>query len=175
MVVCMNRQDQITEAVRLRNAGQLEESHALLARLLGEYPDDPVINYQAAWTNDRMGLEHEAILFYERAIAAGLHGDDLRGALLGLGSTYRVIGRDADAVRTLALAVAQFPNDGALRTFYALALHSAGEHTRATQEFIWVILASSADPQIERYRNALAEYMEHPDELWLDGAWHARS
>ena len=139
-----------------------------------EYPDDPLVNYQAAWTLDRMGLEHEAAPFYERAIAAGLDGEDLRGALLGLGSTYRVIGRDADAVRTLAAGVTRFPDDGAMRTFYALALHSAGEHTRATQEFLRVILDTSGDPQIERYRHALTEYMEHPDELWLDGAWHAR-
>jgi hypothetical protein len=62
-----------------------------------------------------------------------------------------------------------------MRAFYALALHSAGAHTRATQEFLRVILASSADPRIERYHNALTEYLEHPDERWRDGAWHARS
>jgi tetratricopeptide (TPR) repeat protein len=171
----MDRQEQIEAAARMRDAGQLEQSRALLMQLVTDYPDDPLVNYQAGWTLDRMGLETEAAPYYERAIAAGLAGDDLRGALLGLGSTYRVIGRDADAVRTLAVGVARFPDDGAMRTFYALALYSAGEHTRASQEFLRVILASSADPQIARYRNALAEYREHPDDLWRDGAWHARS
>lgn len=169
------RQEQVAEAARLRDAGQFAESRALLLSLVTAYPDDPLINYQAAWTYDRMGLEQEAIPFYERAIAAGLDNDDLRGALLGLGSTYRVLGQDRDAVRTLAAGVAQFPDDGAMRAFYALALHSAGEHTRATQAFLRVILDTSRDPHIERYRRALTEYMEHPDELWRDGAWHARS
>lgn len=158
----------------MRDAGQLEQSRALLMRLITNDPDDPFVNYQAGWTLDRMGLETEAAPYYERAIASGLEGDNLRGALLGLGSTYRVIGRDADAVRTLAAGVVRFPDDGAMRAFYALALHSAGEHRRATQEFLRVILASSADPQIVRYRDALTEYMEHPDEVWRDGAWHAR-
>ncbi len=174
MQLSVERQEQIKAAARMRDTGQWEQSRALLMALLTECPDDPLVNYQLAWTLDRMGLETEAAPYYERAIAAGLDGDDLRGALLGLGSTYRVIGRDADAVRTLAAGVERFPDDGAMRAFYALALHSAGEHTRATQEFLRVILASSTDPQIKRYRNALTEYMEHPDELWLDGAWHAR-
>lgn len=167
--------EQIAEVARLRDAGQIDQSRALLTSLLAVYPDDPLVNYQAAWTHDRMGLEDEAIPFYERAIANGLDGEDLRGTLLGLGSTYRVVGRDADAVRTLAAGVEQFPGDGAMRAFYALALHSAGEHTQATQAFLRVILDTSRDPHIERYRRALTEYMEHPDELWRDGAWHDRS
>jgi tetratricopeptide (TPR) repeat protein len=167
--------EQIVEVVRLRDAGLFDASRALALLLLAEHPDDTALNLQAAWTHDTMGLEIEAVPFYERAIAAGLDGEDLRGALLGLGSTYRVIGRDADAVRTLAQGVSRFPDDGAMRAFYALALHSAGEDTQATQEFLHIILGTSQDPRINRYRRALTEYMEHPDELWLDGAWHARS
>jgi predicted Zn-dependent protease len=161
--------------VRLREAGSFDASRALLLALVADFPDDPEVNCQTAWTHDTMGLEEEAVPFYERAIAGGLGEEELRGALLGLGSTYRVIGRDADAVRTLAAGVARFPDDGALRTFYALALHSAGEHTRATQELLRVILETSGDPHVARYRRALTEYREHPDELWLDGAWRARS
>ncbi|HEY7907700.1 MAG TPA: tetratricopeptide repeat protein [Thermomicrobiales bacterium] len=166
--------EQIAEVARLRDAGMFEASRNLSLALLAEHPDDTMLNCQAAWTHDRMGLEDEAIPFYERAIAAGLTGEDLRGVLLGLGSTYRVIGRDADAVRTLAAGVEQFPDDGAMRAFYALALHSAGEHTAATQAFLRVILDTSDDSHIGWYRRALTEYMEHPDELWRDGAWYDR-
>jgi tetratricopeptide (TPR) repeat protein len=166
--------EQIAEVARLRDAGLFEASRALSLALLVEHPDDTMLNCQAAWTHDRMGLEQEAVPFYERAIANGLDGEDLRGTLLGLGSTYRVIGRDTDAVRTLAVGVEQFPDDGAMRAFNALALHSAGEHTAATQAFLRVILDTSRDRHIERYRRALTEYMEHPDELWRDGAWHDR-
>jgi len=169
-------EEHVAEAVRLRESGDLAAARQLLTALLADEDSrHSLANYHLAWTLDRMGLETDAVPHYERAIAAGLDSEDLRGALLGLGSTYRVNGRDADAVQTLAGGVAQFPDDGAMRAFYALALHSAGDHTRATQEFLRVILASNADPQIARYRNALTEYMEHPDERWLDGAWHERS
>jgi len=167
---------EIAEAVQLRESGDLEAARRLLLALLEQRNHGhPLVNYQLAWTLDRMGLETDAAPYYEHAIATGLAGDDLRGALLGLGSTYRVIGRNADAVRTLAAGVARFSDDGAMRTFYTLALHSAGEYTQATREFLRVILASSADPQIGQYRNALIEYMEHVDEIWRDGAWHGRS
>jgi len=167
--------ERIADVARLRDAGLFDASRARLLLLLAEHPDDPALNYQAAWTHDRMGLEAESVPFDERAIAAGLDGEELRGVLLGLGSTYRVIGRDADAVRTLAHGVPRFPDDAAMRTFSALALHSAGDHTRVTQEFLGVILDTSASPEVERYRRALTDYREHPDELWLDGAWHERS
>lgn len=145
------RVSKIAEAIQLREAGHFDASRALLVDLVSQFPDDPEINCQMAWTHDTMGLEVEAVPFYERAISGGLSDEDLRGALLGLGSTYRVIGQDADAVHTLAAGVKRFPKDSAMRTFY-----------------------TSGDPCVARYRRALTEYMEHPDELWLDGAWHAR-
>src|SRR3954452_19896098 len=113
--------EQIAEVARLGGAGLLDASRSLALDLLAAHPDDPALNCQAAWTHDTMGLEVEAVPFYERAIVGGLDDEDLRGVLLGLGSTYRVIGRDADAVQTLAEGVTRFPDDGAMRAFYALA------------------------------------------------------
>jgi len=111
---------EIAEAVQLRESGDLEAARRLLLALLEQRNHGhPLVNYQLAWTLDRMGLETDAAPYYEHAIATGLAGDDLRGALLGLGSTYRVIGRNADAVRTLAAGVARFSDDGAMRTFYS--------------------------------------------------------
>lgn len=109
MSVDAEKEAQIAEAVRLREANCREASRALLVSLVARYPDDPRVNYQAAWTHDRMGREAEAVPYDERALASGLVGDDLRGALLGLGSTYPLIGRDVDAVATLAQGVALFP------------------------------------------------------------------
>lgn len=42
-------------------AEQIAESRTLLASLLVMYPDDPIVNDQAAWTHDTMGREDEAI------------------------------------------------------------------------------------------------------------------
>ena len=82
----------LDKAIRLRAEGKLEESNAILCRLAQENPDDPIAQYQCAWSFDVLGLERDAIPHYTNAIRLGLQGDDLRGAYLGLGSTYRTIG-----------------------------------------------------------------------------------
>ena len=63
--------DTLERAIRLREAGELEEARAVLLKLLWRNPQDPAVNYQCAWTHDRMVLEREAIPFYERAIKGG--------------------------------------------------------------------------------------------------------
>ena len=52
--------------------------------------------------------------------------EDLRGALLGLGSTYRAIGAYDKAVETLSRGAEKFPEDGAFRVFLAMALYNTG-------------------------------------------------
>jgi hypothetical protein len=56
---------------------------------LRQAPDLAVPHYLAAWARDAQGLETDAFVHYEKAFALGLSGEDLRGALLGAGSTYR--------------------------------------------------------------------------------------
>ncbi len=74
----------------------------------------PQINYQCAWVHDLLGREHEAVPFYERAIEEGLTGEDLEGAMLGLGSTYRALGEYQRAVEALRGGTPRFPNNRAL-------------------------------------------------------------
>jgi tetratricopeptide (TPR) repeat protein len=92
-------------ARQLRQAGQHEEARQSLVALLGATPDDPVLNYEAACAHDYLGLEREAVPFYERAIANGLTGEPLQGALLGLGSTYRALGDYEKAMATFRLGL----------------------------------------------------------------------
>ena len=89
---CHNRRmhDELTHAVRLREEGKPEEARSILLRLMEKHPDDPLVSYQCAWVHDVLGLEREAVPFYERAIANGLAGEDLEGAIVSLGSSYRV-------------------------------------------------------------------------------------
>ena len=84
--------DELERAVYLRENGRAEEARELLLRLMAENPGDPQLNHQCAWVHDLLGREHEAVSFYERAIEEGLTGEDLEGAMLGLGSTYRALG-----------------------------------------------------------------------------------
>lgn len=74
----------IQEAIELRTAGQPEEAKEILLGLLAQSPDDSEILYQLAWVHDLMGLEGEAVPYYEKAISSGLKDPERCGALLDL-------------------------------------------------------------------------------------------
>jgi GNAT superfamily N-acetyltransferase len=146
-------------AVRRREAGEAETARQALLALSAEFPGDAPVAYQTAWVHDVLGLEAEAVPFYERALTLpGLPEDDRRGALLGLGSTCRVLGRHADAVRTLRQGVEEFPQDGALRAFLAMALYNTGGHHEAMTLLLRLLTATSGDPGVRAYRRAIDHY-----------------
>jgi tetratricopeptide (TPR) repeat protein len=162
-----NAGDRLAAAVRLRTEGHPEQARELLLALAAEFPEDAEVAYQTAWVHDTLGLEAEAVPFYERTLAgAGLSNEDRRGALLGLGSTYRTLGRYAEAVTTLRLGVSEFPDDGGLRTFLAMALYNTGEHHEAMRLLLTLLAASSRDPEVMAYRKAIELYAQDLDKTW---------
>ncbi|MFF3320057.1 tetratricopeptide repeat protein [Streptomyces sp. NPDC003035] len=151
----------LAEAVGLREEGRQEEARDRLLELAVRYPDDAKVAYQTAWAHDVLGLEAEAVPFYERALkgpGTGLTEEDRRGALLGLGSTFRILGRYEEAVAVLRAAVEEFPADGALRTFLAMALFNTGEHHESAQLLLRLVATTSDDPYVRRYRAAIEYY-----------------
>lgn len=154
-----NKDVLVAEAVRLREQGHPEQARERLLALTAEFPDALDVAYQTAWVHDVLGLEAEAVPYYERALQAdGLDDEDRRGALLGLGSTYRVLGRFGQAVETLRRGVAEFPDDGALRTFLSMALFNTGEHHEAMQILLRLVATTSDSPHVRRYRPAIEHY-----------------
>lgn len=163
------RDDLLAEAIRLREQGRQEEARARLVDLAARHPADAEVAYQTAWAHDVLGLEAEAVPFYERALAitgpAALSAEDRRGALLGLGSTYRVLGRYEQAVATLRRGTEEFPADGALRTFLAMALFNTGEHHESTRLLLNLVAATSDDTHVRRYRRAIEHYARDLNEI----------
>ncbi|MFI7388255.1 tetratricopeptide repeat protein [Streptomyces sp. NPDC049813] len=164
----------LAQAVRLREAGRPEEARARLLELRDRFPDDAQVAYQTAWVHDTLGLEAQAVPHYVDALALpgpgpgpghgpGLDADDRKGAMLGLGSTYRTLGRYAEAVATLSEATAAFPADNALKTFLAMALYNAGHAHDAMRVLLTVLAATSADPDIAGYRRAIEHYAQDLD------------
>jgi tetratricopeptide (TPR) repeat protein len=159
----MSMQENIERAIALRNESQFTQALAILLDLYNAHPDDAKVNYELACTYDPQGVEDEAIGFYEHAIECGLEGDDLRGALLGLGSSYRVIERYADSVRVLQKGIETFPKAEEFRVFLALSLHNMGDHREALRLLLTHIGDFSSDAGVQRYRRAMHHYAEHPD------------
>ncbi len=160
--------ERLALAEKLYAEREFEHARPLLLELRAEQPDDPRVAVLTAWTHDSLGLEEEAAEHYEAALANGLSGDDLRGALLGLGSTYRTLGRDDDSERIFRRGLEEFPDFRPYRIFRAMLQYNRGEAREAVQELINVLLETTSDPDIQRYQRALDGYSGDLDRSWLN-------
>lgn len=90
----------------LKAEGRIEEArqHGLLQ--LAERPQDAELHYEVAGLHDNLGREAQAIPLYQRAIALGLMDEALRGAWLGLGSSYRTTGQYPEALTAFEQSLA---------------------------------------------------------------------
>lgn len=158
--------ERLAAAVRLREEGELEAARDALLELSAERPDDADVQYQTAWAHDAAGLETDAVPFYERALELGLEGHALHGALLGLGSTYRTIGRYEDAERTLREGRDRFGAHGCFDAFLAMALHNLGRHAEAMELLLDALAETSSDESVQRYRRAILYYSSRLDEVF---------
>lgn len=156
----------LEQAVQLRQAGQAEQALGILLDLHAALPGDPSVNYQCAWTLDSLGRETEAIPFYERALAGGLAGDDRRGALLGLGSTYRCVGEFEKAAATLRQGQAAYPEAREFQVFLAMALYNLGDARAAMETLLRNLAETTGDAGLAQYRGALLFYAAKLDQTW---------
>lgn len=159
-------EDKLLKAIQLRKDNKPEQALTFLAELLESSPENPTFNYQMAWTCDFMGKEREAVPFYEKAIAHGLSGDDRKGAMLGLGSTYRCLGEYQKSLKVFDQAVIEFSDDRSLKVFRALTLHNLGKSEEAVGQLLVQLLDTTEDKSIKSYDKALRFYSDKLSETW---------
>ncbi|VDG96905.1 Flp pilus assembly protein TadD, contains TPR repeats [Lysinibacillus sphaericus] len=157
---------ELERAIVIRKSGNHKESNELLMKLVQDFPDNASINYHCAWSFDLLGKESEAVPFYEDAIRLGLSPDELEGALLGLGSTYRTLGEYEKSKRTFQKAIESFPDNKAIQTFYAMTLHNLKEHSKAMELLLKCLIETTSDDEIISYKNAIEFYSNKLDEIW---------
>src|SRR5690349_13217275 len=148
-------QNKLASAIHLRESEQHEDARQLLLELHHEFPNDPQVNYQCAWIHDLLGLEREAIPFYEKAIQMGLAGDDLKSALLGMGSTYRCIGQYHKSIEIFRHALTLFPEAQEFNVFLGMAYYNIGEHSKAMELLLNSLVNTSMDEGILHYQRAV--------------------
>jgi tetratricopeptide (TPR) repeat protein len=171
LVIFMMR-DRLAHVIELREKGRanqdqslLEEARTLLLELVAAYPDDAEVNFQAAVVHDNLGLERESIPFYLRALGQGLSGANLERCLLGLGSTYRVLGEYQKAEETLRRGVKEFPDNRALQAFFAMTLYNRQQHKEAMELVLVNLLETTSDEKLQYFKRGLLYYALHLDEI----------
>lgn len=158
--------DALQRAIDLRAAGRAEEAIPMLAGLLEQDPNSGEILCQLAWAHDNLGREREAVPYYEQALRCSLNDEHRAGALLGLGSTYRTLGRYAEAKETLGQGMREYPERKEFVVFYAMALHNLGEHAVAMRWLLTALAETSEDEGIRAYSRAISFYADKLDQVW---------
>ncbi|SEN47941.1 tetratricopeptide repeat protein [Lihuaxuella thermophila] len=156
----------LKRASLLRKQGQYESARELLLQLIRTSPDDPALWLECAFTHDAMGLEKEAVPYYEKAIRLGLPEPLLAEAYLGLGSTYRCLGEYDKSLRTLEEGCRKFPDDRALQTFLAMTCYNLGEHARSMEIMLTQLAETTNDTNLSKYRRALLFYADKLDQIF---------
>lgn len=150
----------------LRAEGRIEEArqHGLLQLI--EHPQHAELHYEVACLHDTLGRETQAIPLYQKAIALGLSEVSLRGAWLGLGSSYRSTGQYAEALAAFEQGLARFPDAAEFRVFRAMACYNLGHHKEGMESLLAVLAVTTTAPDLTPYRRAIALYAEDLDRRW---------
>jgi len=159
---------ELNKAIILRSEGKLTESNEILKVLAKDDPENAEINYQCAWSYDVLGKEAEAVPYYEKALRLGLNDEDTLGAIIGLGSTYRTLGNYQKSKAVFESGLSRFPENTALKTFYAMTLYNVGEHVKAMEILLTCLVQTSNDPDIKSYERAIAFYADKLDKTWKE-------
>ena len=153
-------------AKELRAEGRNVEAKDLLVALTAQNPNDAELQYEAACVHDFLGEEASAIAYYRGALVGPLSKESLRGAYLGLGSTYRALGRYTEAEATLRLGLERFPQANEIKIFLAMTLHNLGQSKAAFERLLTVLAETSSDRDIQAYRRAIVFYAQDIERVW---------
>ena len=159
-------EDSLSSALALREQGEVNEAHDMLMRLVAINSDNPILNYHCACSCDALGLEREAVPYYVRSLELGLPEEEMQGAYLGLGSTYRALGMYEDSHDVLRQGSERFPDNKALTVFLAMTLYNLRLYDKAMEHTLVALAETSTDHRIQRYRRAIEFYAQRLDEKW---------
>lgn len=156
----------INKGIELRENGKTEEALNLLLKLLDKGQNNAEILYQIAWCLDILEREKEAIPYYEKAIEIGMDDEKLKGALLGLGSTYRTIGEYQSSLKVFDRAVLQYPTNKEFKVFRAMTNYNLGNHEDAMRALLEIIADISSDENVNAYKKAILFYSDKLNKVW---------
>lgn len=150
----------------LKAEGRIEEArqHGLLQLIA--HQRHAGLHYEVACLHDNLGREAQAIPLYQQAIALGLTDESLRGAWLGLGSSYRTTGQYPEALAAFEQGLARFPDANEFKVFRAMVCYNLGRNKEGMESLLAVLAETATDPALAPYRRAIALYAADLDRRW---------
>lgn len=157
---------ELEKAICLRKGGKTKESNEMIESLVHKFPDNATLNYQCAWSFDLLGEEAKAVPYYEKAIQLELPEEELQGAIIGLGSTYRTLGEYEKSKSVFQKGIKAFPTNRAIQTFYSMTLYNLNEHSEAMELLLKCLIETTEDSTILAYKKALNFYSDKLNQIW---------
>jgi tetratricopeptide (TPR) repeat protein len=90
----------------------------------------------------------------------------LRGAWLGLGSSYRTTGQYPEALTAFEQGLACFPNANEFKVFRAMVCYNLERHKEGMESLLAVLAETTTAPDLIPYRRAMALYATDLDRRW---------
>ncbi|MEI6856290.1 tetratricopeptide repeat protein [Psychrilyobacter sp.] len=156
----------LKKIIELRKNGEKLKALEIIKTYLKENSNDSIANYQCAWCYDALEREKEAIPYYLKAIENGLSSENLEGAYLGLGSTYRSVGEYKKSEEIFERAMSEFPDNKDFEVFYSMTLYNLGDHKKSMEILLRIIGETSNDTKIKSYKDAILFYSDKLDEIF---------
>lgn len=153
----------LEEIERLRQGGDHETRRTLALSLVSRHPEDPRAHLAAAYAQDRLGNDLEAIKHYEQALHLGVPEKENFDLVVSFASTLRNVGRHEESAALLSRALRENPQSPALMAFMSLTLHSSGQADAALAMMLKAALTAAQVHGIDGYERALTEYHEELD------------
>ncbi len=126
--------------------------------LATQFPSDGRVLYELAGAYDCAGREQDALSRYDDALARTLREPYHRRALIQKGSTLRHLRRYEESLAIFDELLADWPDNAAIALFRAFTLHDMGRDSEALRTALELVLASSADPEVQRYLGSLTNF-----------------
>ncbi|MGF1517692.1 MAG: tetratricopeptide repeat protein [Nodosilinea sp.] len=153
----------LDQLMPLLEDGQTQAALQIALQIYAGNPDDALTNYYCAIAYDANSQEQQAAPHYERALAQGLAGAERRFALLGLGSTYRVLGEHEKSAIILRQGLAEYDGGREFEVFLALTLYCLGDYAQSMELLLRNLAETSQDIHLQNYQQALLYYSKHLD------------
>lgn len=145
-----------------QDPSSLESIKQQAENLVAMYPNDVWIFAEIGGVFDSNGFEHDACLWYERALEFGFDRfpqDQAPHFCVWYGSTLRNVGRFSNSESVIRSALERWPRFSALQFFLGLTLMSQGKSMDAIVAFA-SLSAGEWDNSIQDYRRAVSSYLE---------------
>ena len=156
----------LDKAKHLLQENQFEKALTILVKLVEASPSHVETNFYCAVSHDAIGMEREAIPYYENALSNDINGELREKTFVQLGSSYRCIGHYENAKTTLEKGAEEFPENSAIKAFLALTLHNLNQDENALTMLLNLLFTSSSDPWISKYKPALEFYSANLEKTW---------